>query len=186
MLAFNVLKTSVCRAGFTTPSDIQRQKTVVNCYKTLWLKIEEERKLQEEEDESFYKFKTRTYCSEELSEEEQNQKEIHELFTRFDQEYEDIHSDKIDEASSFGKKQESGSHQANADTILDSHMAQFCKIHQLLVSSTPSVSHVLGTLNNTEWQGVDRRLEHVKVVSERYHIASEIISLADLCGKRIL
>ena len=178
-----MLKTSVCRAGFTTPNDIQRLKTVVNCYKTLWLKKEEERKVQEEEDESLYKFKTRTYCNNELSEEQQNQKEIDELFTRFDQEYEDIHLDTIDEASNFVKKQESGSPEVNADTILTSHMAQFCKIHQLSVSSTPNVSHVLGTLNNTEWQGVENRLENVKIVSERYHIASEIISLADLCGK---
>ena len=183
MLALNMLKTSVCRAGFTTPNDIQRLKTVVNCYKTLWLKKEEERKLQEEEDESLYKFKTRTYCNNELSEEQQNQKEIDELFTRFDQEYEDIHLDTIDEASNFVKKQESGSPEVNADTILESHMAQFCNIHQLLVSSTPNVSHVLGTLNNTKWQGVENRLENVRIVSERYHIASEIISLADLCGK---
>lgn len=183
MLAFNILKRSVSRAGFTTPNDVQHLKTVVNCYKTLWLRREREKKLQEEEDESLYKFKTKTYCNDELSEEQQDQNEIHELFTRFDQEYEDIHLDNTDEDLSSVKKQESGTQQVNVDSILESHMAEFCKIHQLLVSSTPNVSQVLGTLHNTALKEVDERLEDVKIVSERYHIAAEITSLADLCGK---
>ena len=182
MLALNILNRSVCRAGFTTPNDVQNLKTVVNCYKTLWLRREKEKKLQEEEDESLYKFKTKTYCNDELSEEQQDQNEIHELFTRFDQEYEDIHLDEREDSSS-AKKQESGTQQVNVDSIFESHMAEFCKIHQLLVSSTPNVSQVLGTLNNTAWKEVDERLEDVKIVSERYHIAAEITNLADLCGK---
>jgi hypothetical protein len=160
-------------------------KIVINCYKTLWLQREEERNLQEEEGESLYKFKTKTYCSDEESEEQKNEKEIDELFTKFDQEYKDLHMDKTQRASRSEKKQQSNQSQANFDTILESDMAQFCKIYQFLVSSVPNVSQVLATWDNTEWKQVDKRLEDVKIALESYSIASEVINLADLCGKWI-
>ncbi len=185
MLALNVLKRSVCRTGYTNSDDIQHLKAVINCYKTLWLQREEERKLREEEDDSLYKFKTKTYCTDEETEEQQNQKEIDELFTSFDQEYNDLHVDNTRRASSSEKKQECDQSQANADTILESDMAQFCQIHQFLVSSAPNVSELLATLDNTEWKQVDKKLEDVKIACESYNIASEVVNLADLSGKLI-
>ena len=185
MLALNVLKQTVCRTGYTNSDDMKHLKILINCYKTLWLQREEERNLQEEEGESLYKFKTKTYCSDEESEEQKNEKEIDELFTKFDQEYKDIHMDKTQRASRSEKKQQSNQSQANFDTILESDMAQFCKIYQFLVSSLPNVSQVLATWDNTEWKQVDKRLEDVKIALESYSIVSEVINLADLCGKWI-
>jgi hypothetical protein len=184
MLALNVLKRVVCRTGYTNSQDIEHLKIVINSYKTLWLQHEEDRKLREEEDDSLYKFKTKTYCSDEETEEQQTQKEVDELFTSFDQEYRDLHVDKPQQDSDSEKKQECNQNHANVDTILsESDMAEFCEIHHFLVSSAPNVCNVFATTDNTEWKKADKRSDDVKIASEGYNIASEVRSLADMSGR---
>ena len=184
MLALKVLKRDVCRKGYTNSYDILHLKSVTNCFKARWLQLEKDRKLHEEEGESLYKFKTKTYCQDEESEEQQNQKEVDELFPRFDLEYDDLHMDTTQQNTTFEKKQKCIQHQASGETILsESDMAQFCGIHQFLVSCAPNVSNLLATIDNTEWEKVDKRLDDVKIACEGYSIASEVISLGDLCGR---
>ena len=180
VLALHMLKRAVSRKGYTTPNDIHLLESVINFYKTLWLSREEERKSKQEDSESLYKFKTKTYCNEEISEEQQNQEEVDQMFTSFDQEYNDLNLDN-QEAVEENKKCSQG--KDNVDTILDSDMGKFYKIHQFIVSAAPNISHLLATLDNEEWKNVDTKLEDLKIGSQCYGLASTVIRLADLCGK---
>lgn len=150
----------------------------------MWLKKEEERKLREQEDESLYTFKTKTYCENEESEDKQNRREIDEVFTQFDQEYKDLDQEKAQESLSSEKKQES--RETTVKTFLESDMTEFYRMHQLVVSSAPNALHVLDTLDNAEWEQVDKKIENVKIVSESYNISAEVANLAELCGKWVI
>lgn len=184
MLALKVLTQSVCRRGYTNPEDVKHLQIIVSCYKSLWLKKEEERKLREQEDESLYTFKTKTYCENEESEDKQNRREIDEVFTQFDQEYKDLDQEKAQESLSSETKQES--RETTVKTFLESDMTEFYRMHQLVVSSAPNALHVLDTLDNAEWEQVDKKIENVKIVSESYNISAEVANLAELCGKWVI
>ncbi|XP_028395044.1 midasin-like isoform X2 [Dendronephthya gigantea] len=184
MLALNILERSVCRAGFTKPNDIQNLMTVVNCYKTLWLLHEEERKLKEEEDNSLYKFKTKSYCSDEDSDEQQNQKEVDMFFTRFDEEYKDLNL-KENKDSNSKTKQEFVEAHSTLDAIRENDLSEFFKIHHFLVSSLPNVSRLLSTLHDTQWKDNNAKLKEIQIAYDGYNITADVVKIADLCDEEL-
>ncbi|XP_046844513.1 midasin-like isoform X2 [Xenia sp. Carnegie-2017] len=176
LLVLRILRRKVYLQGYTTTDDIQFLNIIVKYYQTLWLKREEERRLEEVENESLYKFKTQTYCEDESSEVELNQKDIEEIFTRFDDDFKELESAETQELSHGSAK---NTNEKKSDIgVLD--LTQFCNMHQFILCCSPNVCDVFSTFNNKDYLKVDEERDAFEIVFHRYNISSEVVALSDL------
>ncbi|XP_046852279.1 uncharacterized protein LOC124445582 isoform X2 [Xenia sp. Carnegie-2017] len=176
LLVLRMLRRKVYLQGYTTTDDIQFLNIIVKYYQTFRLKREEERRLEEVENESLCKFKMQTRCEDELSEVKLNQKDIEEIFTRFDDDFKELESAEKQELShgsamnTIEKKSDIG--------VLD--LTQFCNMHQFILCCAPNVCDVFSTFNNKDYLKVDEERDAFEIVFHRYNISSEVVPLADL------
>ena len=140
----------------------------------LWMEFEEKRKLKEQEEDSLYKFKTKVFDLDE-SEDEQQKREVDELFTNFDEYYT---SDTPTEAGDKPKIK------SNVFQIADEDLNHLCTVHHFVVSCSSNALQTVATLHQ-EMPTLNDKVTCLKTMIIGYNLATDLVKHGDWSGMQV-